>query len=80
MLIETETLEVGKLYAINYLSEKKELVEIEPSQTWFYTPEWIAGELGVEEDRKNGVSGKVFDADDIEGILLFLNSPEVMNA
>ncbi len=80
MLIETEKLEVGKLYAINYLSKEKELVAIEPDQFWFYTPEWIAGELEVEEDRKNVVSGKMFDADDIEGMLLFLNSPEVMNA
>lgn len=43
----------------------KSIVEIDPSQTWFWTPEWLTGELEVEEEIS---SGKIEIFDNIEDI------------
>jgi hypothetical protein len=39
-------------YTIHPLTH--ELVEIDPDQLWFWTPEWLAGELRVEQDLQQG--------------------------
>lgn len=43
----------------------KTIVEIDPSQAWFWSPEWLNGELEVE---KEIVSGKTEIFDNIEDI------------
>jgi hypothetical protein len=41
-----------------------ELVEIDPEQLWFWTPEWLAGERMVEEDLRLGRYEEFDDMDD----------------
>ncbi|MBM3188561.1 MAG: hypothetical protein FJZ90_07565 [Chloroflexi bacterium] len=40
------------LYALH--PQKKEFVRIDPSQAWFWTPEWQAGESAVDADLAEG--------------------------
>lgn len=44
--------ESGTCYAVHPAT--RELVEIDPEQRWFWTPEWQAGERMVEEDLRLG--------------------------
>ena len=43
------------------------VVEMDPEQTWFWSPEWQAGEREVEEDIREGrVSGPLRSARDLK--------------
>ena len=53
MLIDTEKLELG-VYAVNPFEKERPLVLIDPNQLWFWSKEWLDGELQAEEDLKNG--------------------------
>ena len=53
MIVDTDKLEVG-VYAIDVFEKDRPLIQIDPDQAWFWTPEWLKGELQAEEDIKNG--------------------------
>lgn len=53
MIIDTEKLPYG-LYAISPFEENHPLVEIDPNQAWFWTSEWLKGEIQAEKDMKSG--------------------------
>lgn len=43
----------------------KSIVEIDPSQAWFWTPEWLKGELEVEEEKKGENFQEFYNIEDI---------------
>ncbi len=55
MIIDTDKLPYG-LYAISPFPEHKDnpLISIDSDQSWFWTHDWLEGELKVNEELKNG--------------------------
>lgn len=60
---EMKTDSLNNTYRYNPFT--RSIVEIDPSQAWFWTPEWLKGEIEVE---KEITSGKIEIFDNIEDI------------
>lgn len=52
------------VYAIHPIS--KDLVEIDPGQAWFWSPEWLAAEMAINQEL---LSGEYEEFDDIDELI-----------